>query len=161
MTYLNIVKKGDLIKHIEELKAQIIIEADIRKIVEEFKHYKSVNVRFTNRLKEIGYHAYIGEQYGTRKLSVGKHNVYVELRFYTGEAFSWEGIVVKLDKCTFPAYLRQAEHRLAVLGDEIEELKKIWRYLNNVKLLNFDLWRYMNEINDCIRYSGIDEEASK
>lgn len=149
------ITKKKLNEYIEEFRIKQIIEADIRKVVAEFKHYKQVNKRFTDRLKELGYHAYIIKEYSTKlRVSGQRNSVGVEICTY-GEDLTWDKILAELDRCSHKQQEEKYTKRLENHDREIAELKEILVYLKEKEknIEGFSFYQLTHKLEDAIHYS--------
>lgn len=143
---MNFISKKQLLEYIEEAKESQETEVLIRQVVEEFKHYKQVNKRFTDRLKELGLHAYIDGN----KLHVSKHRYTVTLYDY-GKALSWDLILSELERMDYKGMERKYQARLNNYDSDIEALDGIVKLLKATKLGCFDLWNEINQLETVVR----------
>jgi hypothetical protein len=136
---------------IQEFTVKELIEKDVRKVVEEFKHYKLVNKKFTDRLKQLGYWAYITNDY-KKSLTVSYEGKSLTLYKY-GEKLTWKIILDDLDRCQIKENKEKYIENLRTFDSDLEELKKIHELIkNNKNLLNkFYLSRWEWEIECAIR----------
>ena len=154
------VKKTELRKTIEEFEVKIEIEDMLRSMVEKFKHYKQVNKRFSEAIKENpDYHAWIMKD-NRHHLSVSKNTgpyqrVTVDLYVY-GEELTWDKILKELDKCNFRGQQFQYKQKLKCLDTDIETMKKILAYIEieGCEVKNFSLYSLKSNIEHAIKYSG-------
>ncbi len=159
MTYtIEAITKEKLKKQIETFQQQQLIEADIRKVVAEMKHYKQVNKRFTDKLTELGYHAYMIKDY-SHKLRVSKtiqpyEHVSIEIYVY-GEELTWEKILKELDRHAFKSREESYKEKLASVDSDIEQLKILHKFILDMKpsLKNFDLWKIETDLRCAIQDS--------
>ena len=157
---MDAVKKSELIKIIAEIEVQIEIEDTIRSIVNKFKHYKQVNKRFVDAIKEIeSYHAWIIKDY-KHQISVSKttgqyQTAKVELYVY-GEELTWEKVLHQLDRHDFRGQLLRYKQKLARLDTDIEDLRKILAYIEieGCEVKNFSLYSIKSKLEHAIKYSG-------
>lgn len=152
---MDAITKSTLKEYIEEFKKKQLIEADIRKVVEEFKHYKQVNKKFTDRLKEMGYHAYLVKDH-SYKLSVSPPLSNVNLSVYVyGEELTWDKILSELDRCAHKQQEEKYTKRLEQFDADIAQLKEIHSYLVEKEKLveGFSFYRLNRILDDCIRNS--------
>jgi hypothetical protein len=156
MTYtIEAITKEKLQKQIETLQQQQIIEADIRKVVEEFKHYKQVNKRFTDRLKELGYHAWMIKDYSHKiGVSMQVKSYEIDLRVY-GDEFTWDKILHELDRERFKEREQEYKEKLASVESDVEQLRKLHAIVLEMKstLKNFDIWKIESDLSYAIRNS--------
>ncbi len=163
---MDAIKKQKLVEYIEDFREKQLIEADIRKVVEEFKHYKQVNKRFTDRLEQMGYHAYIYKDY-SHKLRVsrqykhtsadGEHwgkQFSIEIYVY-GESLTWEKILTELDRCAHKQQEEKYKRRLENHDKELAELKEILAYLKEKEksIEGFSFYQLTHKLEDAIHYS--------
>lgn len=153
-----------ILKNIKECEMGVKMTADILETVKAFEHYSQVNKRFTDRLKELGYHAYINQDKFSATLvciaSADSNQVRTEFRHYSSHCFSkspltWDGIKEEVARHNFVERLEQAKARLLVIDTEIEELKELVDYLNRKKFLCFDFYRGTWEMKDALRANGV------
>ncbi len=143
---MNFISKKQLLEYIEEAQECQDTEVLIRQVVEEFKHYKQVNKRFTDRLKELELRAWIYDN----KLHVSKHRYTVRLYEY-GKALSWDLILSELERMDYKGMERKYQARLNNYDSDIEALDGIVKLLKATKLGCFDLWHEIYELEKVVR----------
>lgn len=161
------ITKQTLVEHIEDFREKQLIEADIRKVVAEMKHHKQVNKRFTDRLTELGYHAYMIKDY-SHKIRINKRvaicrtsesepyykYISVEIDVY-GESFTWDKILQELDRCAFKQQEETYTRRLERFDQDIAGLKEVLAYLEEKEktIEGFRFYQLKYKLESTIRYS--------
>lgn len=125
--------KQELINQIKECQIKQEIEKDIKTVLDQFKHYKAVNKRFTDKLIELGYNAYLTKVNGFHRFSVYKvvdnRQVSVELYVYNKD-LTWDDIENHLnnekDREEF------LTNRLARYDEDFKQLKGLVEYMDKI-----------------------------
>lgn len=162
--------KSTIKKQIREMEIGVRMGADILETVKAFEHYAQVNKRFTDKLKELGYHAYIFKDNFSSTLSCnyqewdenGRLYIKCEIRHYKSECFgkspfTWDGIKNEVSRYNFANRLIEAQARLAAIDGEIPRLRELLAYLQNCKFTCFDLFKPISEVEDALRNAEKDE----
>ncbi len=146
---MNYTKSG-LLKNIEEMKEGVKMGAAVLETVKKFEHRKKVDKRFTDALKELGYHAYIVREAYSSALYCGWSiwrgewdcRIQVEFRYYLPQCFTkdftWEGIKAELERHNFAGKLADFERRLARFDDELKEFEEFVAYVKSKSFTCFD-----------------------
>ena len=147
--YITILGKKDLEYHIAALNDALIMEADIRATIESCKHWKKVDAKFINALKEKGYYASLTKQtWGSKELKVGKWSYncgypnefkkeFWGIFYEERKAVTWENILIELEKHKWAEYKAECEHKISNYDEEIRILKNYLGVIKNFKLNNF------------------------
>lgn len=125
--------KQELIAEIKQCQIKQGIEKDIKTVLDQFKHYKAVNKRFTDKLIELGYNAYLTKVNGFHRFSVYKvvdnRQVSVELYVYNKD-LTWDDIQNHLgnnkDREDF------LTERLARYEEDFKQLKGLVEYIDKI-----------------------------
>ena len=152
--------KAKLEKEIIECKMGVELSKGLLKAIKEFEHRAHVNKTFVDKLKEMGYHAFIqkDKHSTTFYCSISKeHNQYrAEIRCYVSQCFSasplsWDRIKKEIEIHNFEQRLLKAQERRILIDQEVEQAKEILSYLKSKKLECFDFYKGINEIEDALR----------
>lgn len=160
--------KQSIDKKIAALEEALVMESHIRAVMDKFKHYKLVNIKFINALKEDGrFHAYIVKDDYSTILTIytegnfgDNRNDRVEFRMYLSHCMTekklitWEGIDKELVRHAFKERLDDC---IDMRNSFDEEKKKFEELHSLVKASNFkcfDLYTVKRELEDILNYAN-------
>lgn len=157
--------KQSIERNIKALEEAVNMEANIRKVLEQFKHYKQVNVKFIDALKERGYYAYIARDKWSITLKVSPINkdiapvdiqefrVYVS-NFMNKEPLTWDRIEKELVRHNFQGRLKHAYEMLDLFDKEKQDLEDLYNHVNTFSFTCFDMYKIKRELEDALDYAN-------
>lgn len=152
--------KQSIIKAIEESELGIEMAAKILEAIKQVEHYKKVDKRFIDLLKEFGFHAYIQRDNYSTTLSVSNykdwHGPKAEFRLYVSHVMSkseitWDKIKEEIERYNYAERLQDAKDRLEVIEKETEEAKELLEMIKSKKFKCFDFYKSIYEIQDAVK----------
>ena len=147
---MNNITKKELEEYIAEAQELQSIEVEVRKVIEEFKHYKQVNKRFTDRLKELGYHAYTQTSSYPQRICVSKGQHVLQISAYN-KPFTWDDMLDEFKKMDHAGNERYWTEKLNNYESDIQKLKDLQAYIKDLKLGCFNPWKFLSDLDSCIR----------
>lgn len=151
--------KKELMKTIESAHIGIEMSKQILQAIKEFEHCKQVNKRFTDRMKELGCHAYIQKDDYSTTLSISNQESWkapkVEFRVYVSHIMSksnltWERIKTEIERYDFQKRLEEAKNRIQMIEKETLEAKELLNIIKSKKFSCFDFCKSIYEIEGAI-----------
>jgi|SRR5215207_2149128 len=152
------VTKESLTKGLQNILEKQRIEAIILETVKEFSHYKQVNKRFIDKLKEKDLRAWMSKDGSVTKVSVTSdllpHQEGINIRAYNKE-ITWEYIINELNTYKLKECENMYIERIHTLDKDVEKLKKMLEFIKETKTVNFhyDLDRIVCSLEGAIKYS--------
>lgn len=131
------MNKITLQHRIKALQNAIKMESDIREVLQKFRHYKKVNKKFVDALKEKGYWAYIiNDDYKTelRVSTLNEREIMSEERqdfrvyashYVEGRPITWDIIESTLERYNYEKQLQETQDKLANIDKEISLLERV------------------------------------
>jgi hypothetical protein len=75
------------------------------------------------------------------------------MRFYD-EELTWEMILIDLTRMNFVSAEKHYADKLESFDNDLKKAKELLAYLDSITLLNFDIYRVRNKLEDLIRESA-------
>ncbi len=157
--------KESIEKSIKRLERAVEMEAYIRATVDKMKHYKQVNKKFVDAIKEDPrFHAYINKDQHSTVLMIYEYPEY-----NTGEVFrvfishwnmdsveqilTWEKIENEFKRYNYAGRLEEMRKRLNVFEVERESLREVMQFMDKLSFHCFDLYKVKSELKDMLSFA--------
>jgi hypothetical protein len=133
------------------------MEACVRAIITEMAHYKHVNKRFTERIEEYGYHAYICKDQHSTKLHIYKQGIkdrnftlYLSHWGPTIPQLTWERILQEFERYNYAGALEIAKDRLEFFDAEKRELEYLLQVVKSKKFRCFETYEAIRPLENAL-----------
>lgn len=157
--------KQSIDKNLKALEAAVKMEADIREVIAKMRHYKQVNSRFTDAIKEKGYWAYIcKDKYRTRlTISCNQHNIdvndRVDFTIYVSELMercpiTWDLVESELVRHKFQERLATCFQQMKCFEAEKVKFKELCEFMDKMEFKCFDLHEVKRKLNESLDYAN-------
>lgn len=148
--------KKEIQQDIKALEIAIKMEADIKAIIEQFKHYKVVNKRFTDKIEQWGYHAYICKDKHSTTFRVYKvgcqdrdFRVYIS-HWMNKTDLTWERILQEFNRYDYAGSLKAAKERLEVFDAEKRELEGLIKFIKGKQFTCFETYEAIHKLESAL-----------
>lgn len=152
--------KERILNRIKECEMGVKMSEDVLRVVAECKHWARIDKRFIDKIKDIGYHAYIVKDKWSQALSIssssGFAGIRAEIRYYVSaciskKELSWSELKEKIAQNDYAGELEKAKDRLGNIDAEVIRVEKLLAHIKAQKFTCFDFYKSVYEIEDALR----------
>lgn len=149
--------KKEIQQDIEALEIMCKMEACVCAIITEMAHYKTVNKKFTDRIEEYGYCAYICKDKHSTKLCIYKSGItdrnftlYLSHWGNTITQLTWERILKEFERYNYANSLKAAKERFEVFDVEKRELEGLIKFIKGKQFTCFETYEVIHKLESAL-----------